>query len=632
MKLHYLKIEGFRKHLSTEIYFSDTTFLIGQNNIGKSTILKALEYLLKDEKKIKEEEYLHYKDINGSVRIADEIIFTAEFRDLPEESLTWRGFKGRVLKYDCDNETGLKIVYRKRFKFGSNCEVQLREYKREKKQCFKDCKTLNDFINNGIEEDILISVVDKTDKSKKLTKPQLEKISKLDELYDFNENDEVWFTNPGGIPGNVLSKLPKYLLIPAQDKIDELNGNSGTLVETMKELFNEVRDQSENYKKAQKYLEELAKELDPNDEKSELGCMIGELNNILGQVFPDTGISATATLSDANQVIKPQFNISMYSNVETNIELQGTGMIRAAVFGLLRYKNERDLRKEAKGEYVRPIVIGFEEPEIYLHPNAAMQMRETIYSLAATNNNQIVCTTHSPYMIDLSKKPNQVLNSLSEVTKSYNHSGNKYQIQTIQSIPFNITDAYNKLQDDEKHYVKMLLKIDDYIAKAFFVKNVLIVEGDTEEIVLKETINRLPNNFREEILCNWQIIKARGKAAIIPLIKYLKSMGIEPHVMHDKDEGVEGAEKFNVPIRETLNSNKVWPLENCIEDVLGYNAPKYDKPYKAFKYISENWKEDWESISNKWKEIIEEIWQVQNIYNSYDNAESLIASDTLSNK
>ena len=43
MRLHYLKIEGFRKHLNTEIYFSDNTFLIGENNIGKSSILQALD-------------------------------------------------------------------------------------------------------------------------------------------------------------------------------------------------------------------------------------------------------------------------------------------------------------------------------------------------------------------------------------------------------------------------------------------------------------------------------------------------------------------------------------------------------------------------------------------------------------
>ena len=46
MQLYSLLIEGFRKHLKTKIIFSDSTFLIGENNVGKSSILYALNYLL----------------------------------------------------------------------------------------------------------------------------------------------------------------------------------------------------------------------------------------------------------------------------------------------------------------------------------------------------------------------------------------------------------------------------------------------------------------------------------------------------------------------------------------------------------------------------------------------------------
>lgn len=626
MRLHYLKIEGFRKHLDTEIYFSDNTFLIGENNIGKSSILQALNYLLKDEKKIKEEEYLHCKNEKGeSVRVVNEIILTAEFRNLPNEALTWRGFKGRIFRYDTEDETGLKIIYRKRYKVNSSCyEVELKELSKTKKDCFSLCKTMFDFVQNGLDRETLVEILGEIDENKKLIASQIKLIEELDELYDFDVQNETWFQNPGGIPGNVLSKLPKFLLIPAQDKMDELNGTSGTLIATMNELFSDIREQSENYKKAQEYLEKLADELNPNDENSDLGLMIKDLNNVMSQVFPNSGISANAILSDADKVIKPQFNISMYSNVTTSVELQGTGMIRAAVFGLLRYKNERDLKKEATGEYVRPVIVGFEEPEIYMHPNAAMQMRETIYGLALSKNNQIVCTTHSPYMIDLSKKPKQVLNSLSEVDIIVSEN----KIKTISGIPFNTTEAFERLLGEDKEYVKMLLKIDDYVSKAFFVKNVLIVEGDTEEIVLRETINKLPVNEAKEILCNWQIIKARGKAAIIPLVRYLKSMGITPYVIHDKDSGVAGAEVFNTPIKTTLNCDeRLFVLENCIEDMLGYTAPSYDKPYKAYKYIIETWEDDWMSVSEKWRNIIEKVWNIEDFYvNKYLSAKKLAAT------
>ncbi|MGN7988620.1 AAA family ATPase [Pedobacter sp. 22226] len=49
MKLHCLKISGFKRLKDVEVKFGDATFLIGQNNCGKSSILKAIEVLLSGE-------------------------------------------------------------------------------------------------------------------------------------------------------------------------------------------------------------------------------------------------------------------------------------------------------------------------------------------------------------------------------------------------------------------------------------------------------------------------------------------------------------------------------------------------------------------------------------------------------
>ncbi|MXD96178.1 AAA family ATPase, partial [Escherichia coli] len=42
MRLHSLKIKGFKRIQTAEIIFGDTTFLIGANNAGKSSVLKAV--------------------------------------------------------------------------------------------------------------------------------------------------------------------------------------------------------------------------------------------------------------------------------------------------------------------------------------------------------------------------------------------------------------------------------------------------------------------------------------------------------------------------------------------------------------------------------------------------------------
>jgi len=606
MQLYSLLIEGFRKHLKTKIIFSDSTFLIGENNVGKSSILYALNYLLGANTGIPTDEFYAVEE-NGERKIAVEnIVLTAEFRRIPKEANSWRGFKGRLLKYELDEndplDTGLKFVYRKTYPVDGKVKIETYEKVKTLKSEFQDCKCIQDYLDAGLSEDELTDDIKAIQYEKKLTAKEKKLFDVIECIYDIDDNNEHWVENPGGIPQNVLSKLPKYLLIPAQDSEEEISGASGTLQKTLNELFSEVREKSENYRMAQEYLDKLAKELDPSDKSTEVSKMIGEINGIISDVFPHTGISARANLSDADKVIKPGFDIQMNSNVSTPSNLQGTGLIRSAVFALLRYKALRDNKKDTTQE--RQLIIGFEEPEIYLHPNAISKMRDTIYSLAESGNNQIVCTTHSPYMIDLNKKPRQTLNRLSLTT--YNLEGNTEL--TVESVPFNITKEFLELQENDKSYIKMLLRVEDVIAKCFFVKKVLIIEGDTEQVVLSETISRLPENMKSEILSDWYFLRARGKAVIISLIKYLKAMKIDVYVMHDKDQGKKGAEKFNEHIRQALDNNShLFVLENCIEDVLGYEPPKSDKPYKAYCYINENW-DKWEDINDEWRKIIQNIF------------------------
>ncbi|MHB8128915.1 MAG: ATP-dependent nuclease [Mobilitalea sp.] len=610
MRLSNIRIQGFRRHWETEVQLSSATFLIGENNTGKSSILLAIEYLLSDKKKIPCEEFFQRcNDNHCNEPLADKIILTGEFCSLPTESLTWRGFKGRLFPYETEGQTKYKIYYRKTYELNKDYTVELREYKRTVKDEYKRCNTLQSYIDNGLDETIVLEIFMNADRTKNLTPVQKNLIAEIDDIYDIDFDVESWFPNPGGIPGNILSKLPRFLLIPAQDKKDDLSGKSGALISTLNELFIDVRNNSENFREAQRYLNQLATELNPNDETTEFGSMMVGLNNILSGIFPQTGIHTTAKLSDADKVIAPQFEVNMSSNIQTSVEMQGTGTIRAAVFALLRYKA---LREESRGlvnnAFIRPLIIGFEEPELYLHPNAAYQMRETIYKLADTGRNQIICTTHSPYMIDLGQKPNQILNLLSLCELTVPDPG--INIESVFCNPFNISQAFRDLHEVDKTYIKMLLKVDDYVAKVFFAKGVLIVEGDTEEVVLRETIDRLDDTTKLNIYQNWQIIKARGKAAIISLVKFLNAMGINPTVMHDQDSGTAGAEIFNQPILNAVgNPEKVYALTNCIEDVLGYPAPTSEKPYKAYKYIKDNWT-DVNHIPERWLNIFNDIFNI----------------------
>ena len=599
MKLHKIVIKGYKRHKETELIFSDASFLIGENNVGKTSVLEAVELLLSDSKKV--DESLFYLDENGDS--ADSIILDAEFRDIGEEAKYWRGFKGRLFPYQEGTDTKFSFFYRKTFSKNGSRKVEAKSLEKKLKPEFDKFNTIEQFIESGFDGSKLDSSYN--DFKKVLNKKELNEFFETHEsyfdFYNYSEN-ETWVENPGGIAGNVLTKLPKILYILAYDRREDLGENKGALQSILSELFTEVRESSTNYKEAQKYLNLLSEEMDAENNQTSFGKMMSELNKTMDNVFSGISMKATTVLSDPDKTIKPTFNITMLSNIETSVEHQGTGVIRSAVFALLKYKAERDLRKI---ESDRNLVICFEEPEIYLHPNAANQMRDTIYDLACSGSNQIICTSHSPYMIDLSRKAGQVLNYLSIDVG---------EISIIKNIAFNHEQAFKELQTEDKSYVKMLLKMDDYLSRVFFAKKVLLVEGDTEELVLRETILASPEDLRKKIKCDWQIVRARGKPVIISVIKYMKSMGIIPYVMHDRDAGTPGATKYNVPIREALGcDSQLFVLEECIEDVLGYTAPSGEKPYRAFKYIQDNWitedSYDYNKVPEKWKNIFEQIFK-----------------------
>jgi putative ATP-dependent endonuclease of the OLD family len=521
-------------------------------------------------------------------------VLEAEFRNLPVEANNWRGFKGRIFTYQVNDaaDTGLSVTYRKTFTLGKDVVIEFRSKDRSIKPEFDGLKTAQELIDKGAPAaEVGEFFHDLT--SKLSLKGALEKLEQLDAIWDVKET-ESWFQNPGGIPGNVLKMLPRFLLIPADTSVNEIEGaSSGVLGKTLHELFEDVRGASKNYAQAQEYLNKLAEELDPQDNNSEFGKMIGELNSVLASVFPDSMLHATASLSDPKTALKPTFTVEMSSNVKTPVSHQGSGMIRAAAFGMLRFRQKWLSKRE--DDHSRALIVCFEEPEIYLHPSAANQMRDAIYELSGKES-QIVATTHSPFIIDLSRKPKQILNSLSLETVG------------VKSTPFNVTEAYKVLDADNKAHVKMILRVDEHVARVFFTRHIVIVEGDTEEVVIKETLKRLPKERYLKIVSDFEIVKARGKASIIGVVKYLVAMGLAPIVVHDRDGGVAGAEVFNQPIADALGVvGKVIQMQEDIENEIGYKAPTNDKPFKAYQE-TQKWGDEWEGVPENWRKKMVEIF------------------------
>ena len=585
MRLKSIKIQNFRKLNDVEIDLGDATFLIGANNAGKSSTLDVIEYLVTD-KKLDNSCRSRYLEDGEELTKTEDVIIEGCFDNVDATIVNQRGFNSSRLNSYLDENGNEKYSfnYRVRLTADGKNHREIQMHQQKLKDEFVDCKKWQDFIDKGVDADVFSEVGDLNHTL--LAKERKDLEDNYPMLFEVEESNG-WFENPGGIPGNVLSKLPRFLKIKANVLAEEMEASkSGTLHDLLSYMFDDVRKGSDHYKKAVEELQELSREMDPTDEHGAFGQLMRDLNKTVDDVFPKATINIDTDLTKAES-LKPIFGVTISSNVTTDVLHQGTGLIRSAVFALLRFDKQR--REQFSETDERGLIIGFEEPELFLHPNAAENMRRVIYELADSNS-QIIATTHSPYMIDLSQKPKQVLNSYTLGTNDFTHV-----------VAFNLSDAFQEIQEDDKVRVKMIQKIDDYVARVFFAQKVIIVEGDTEDIVFKRTIEVMPEEVKKVVSSDYQIIKATGKATMISFIRYLKALSVDLFVVHDEDAGTAGAMIMNAPILTALgnDSTKRLMMHNCVEDELGYTAPKSDKPFKAYKQVKD-W-QTWDDVPDNWR-------------------------------
>lgn len=454
MRLRKIKIQNFRKLNDVEINLGDATFLIGANNAGKSSTLDVIEYLVTD-KKLDNSCRSRYLEDGEELTKTEDVIIEGCFDNVDATIVNQRGFNSSRLNSYLDENGNEKYSfnYRVRLTADGKNHREIQMHQQKLKDEFVVCKKWQDFIDRGVDADVFSDIVDLNHTLSAKERKDLEDNYPM--LFEVEESNG-WFENPGGIPGNVLSKLPRFLKIKADVLEEEMEtSKTGTLHDLLTYMFDDVRKGSDHYKKAVEELQELSREMDPTDEHGAFGQLMRDLNKTVDDVFPKATINIDTDLTKAES-LKPIFGVTISSNVTTDVSHQGTGLIRSAVFALLRFDKQR--REQSSETDERGLIIGFEEPELFLHPNAAENMRRVIYELADSNS-QIIATTHSPYMIDLSQKPKQVLNSYTLGTNDFTHV-----------VAFNLSDAFQEIQEDDKVRVKMIQKIDDYVARVFLLK------------------------------------------------------------------------------------------------------------------------------------------------------------------
>jgi putative ATP-dependent endonuclease of OLD family len=195
-------------------------------------------------------------------------------------------------------------------------------------------------------------------------------------------------------------------------------------------------------------------------------------------------------------------------------------------------------------------------------------------------------TTHSPVFIDFSRDNTTIIKV--EKTAAGNVRG---------TTVFRPDKA--QLDDDDKRNLKLLNLCDPHVAEFFFGGKVIVVEGDTEYTAFNYIKAKKPSEYRDV-----HIIRARGKATIVSLIKVLNHFGSSYSVLHDSDtprittkKGKEMANPAwgnNPNILEAIRSKPqerqtrlLASLPNFEEAYFGEIAEE-EKPYNALRSLQDD--------------------------------------------
>lgn len=545
-KLKKLTVRNYRCIGSegVTVELDNIVVLVGPNNVGKSTILRAYELVM-------------------------------EHKDITIEDLCNN-------KYDSLNPPTVELeTWLGSEKPGSDwimVEGETGEYIRERWTWGEDLKIVRQGFNNSIQTwDDKVPWGAANVASARRPKPHRVQA----------------FASPEQQAKNVASLLVSWL----KDKASETSG------EDAGENESALAKLSETYKQI---VEKLT-----TDTRDRVASAETAITDIVGKVFSGYAVKfevtpAAPTDKILDSVIStPNIRMGPATGHLAKIEDQGSGAQRTLLWATLKLLAEEakaavkasrgkakkkstdldDPAETASAEPKRPNVLLIDEPEICLHPDAVREACKTLYDLAEANSNwQVMVTTHSPVFIDLSRDNTTVV-----------------RVQQAASGSISGTTIFRpskaQLTDDDQDLLKVNNLWDPYVAEFFFGGRTVLVEGDTEYSVFRQLIASDPT------LSDVHVIRARGKAILVPLIKILNHFGQGYGVLHDADyptvETKNGTRTNsmwteNGKIREavdvapsTVSVRLVASIRNFEQAMFGADA-KSEKPYSAWLQVKES--------------------------------------------
>lgn len=306
-----------------------------------------------------------------------------------------------------------------------------------------------------------------------------------------------------------------------------------------------------------------------------------QANLILEQIFPNYAMKVIAPESTAPisiDLLGDEFGLEMGSvgGESFPLEKQGSGAQRTALWTILKLLADKGIKAKPAGKTAKtfhePVgpntahILLIDEPEVSLHPRAIQAARDVLYSLPDNENWQVMITTHSPSFIDLTKDHTTIIRAEKDTNNNIGAT-TLYRPELVQ------------LDEDDKENLKLINLFDSHISEAFFGGKILVVEGDTEYAAFNYVKNReLAAGFNRYHDLN--IIRARGKVTVASMMKVLNHFKTKYFVLHDTDRQTtkskvkdrSASTNENVVYRTITITNPAWTNNQKIMDQMSEHS------------------------------------------------------------
>lgn len=575
MRLKTLRIVNFRCCKDVTVEFGAMHALVGANNAGKSTILRALEFLLNPSTaKVSDEAFWH-KDTRSQIRVEGLFVdLTADESRALEPCLRPDGtfLLARTASADKRNDTGddstEKIEIGQYYnapqpKYEWLCDAHITRQNISEWLKSPDTLTANGHSFHGY----LAGSKQVSDWKEKATAFVKERLGSQDFV-------DTWQPNPKGFPNVLKAYLPHLELIPAvkdatdESKVLKTNPFGRLIYHIVDSMESGLRDEiSDKLKESTRRLnrEAAAARL------PEIAAIEGSMKEYISELMPaDLEIEFQSPTVE-NLLSTPRIVIN--DGFRGAIDGKGHGLQRAVIFSILR-SYAKLITKRPDGAK-RPLILAIEEPELYMHPTAQRTIRKVFRSIADSGD-QVIFSTHSPLLVDVA-----YFDEIIRVESPDNNEGigtKVYQLP-IQKMVEDIEARNPKLEGTvspasiRERYGHAYTPTRN---EGFFAKQVILVEGQTETYCLPIYARALGHDFDSMSLA---VIDCGGKDQIDRLYRIFNELGIACYVVFDydrsnSDKTAVGASKS---LLEFLNHATIASDQPLITDQFAYFVETWEK-------------------------------------------------------